>query len=368
MNGDTGPEPNTIFPPPPGGRLLRSLQWFIIPLLILTIVCRVAGPWVRSRESGYIALLENPPAERVNAVFIGQSRVEAAINTEMFNKTVITQGERTCTSVNLGGHGRTPAVNWFGLKLLLQKMPDKFAGTTVFVEAPGGLPETGTWDQSWVNAGEDKAIVPLLATEDVARMASASHSSALDRAGLRWLQAENRISLLYYRRIAGRRLMGSLTELAQQAAAALHLGGDASGSSLDIQAGGTILTDVSAAITGLNTANAYVREHQSTAALIDWNQTILNEIRLLMQKAGGHLVIYTLPVHSMFNPVYQSAQAATSRESLRMYCEQNDIPLLAPDFKATDSDFPDYWHLTREQGEEFTHRLAEAWLKTNPAR
>ena len=341
------------------------LSWVGIPLLLVSLVCILAAPWVRSRESGYIALLESPPKERLDALFIGQSRVEAAINTEMFNKTVMTQGERPCTSANLGGHGRTPAVNYMGLRLLLQKMPQTLKGCTVFVEAPGGIPQADRWNQPWVNPGEDRAIIPLLTSPEIATMAHASaHNPMLTQLGLRLLQAESHVSLVYYRHIAGRRMIQSLQEISSQAAEAMHLPPGEVNDQLDIQTGGTIVNEASAAAVGLNSARSYIRQQQGVPATTNWNETILEDIRQELARAGAHLAVYTMPVHSMFVPTEQRQ----SVESLRSYCAEHGVLLLEPEFKAADSDFPDYWHLTREQGEEFSHKLAEAWLKAHPGK
>ena len=72
-----------------GISLWRALSWVLIPALLIIGVEKRMRPWVIHRENAYAGILAYPRDKHVDLIFIGVSRVEAAINSEAFDQAVM---------------------------------------------------------------------------------------------------------------------------------------------------------------------------------------------------------------------------------------------------------------------------------------
>ena len=83
----------------------------------------------------------------------------------------------------------------------------------------------------------------------------------------------------------------------------------------------------------------------------------------MVVRNGGKLVLFRMPMHSLFAPAFHSPLRQEDVQRLETVRSEWGVEELYPVFPTTDRDFPDYWHLRRSAAAEFSSRLADAWLE-----
>jgi hypothetical protein len=97
----------------------------------------------------------------------------------------------------------------------------------------------------------------------------------------------------------------------------------------------------------------------------EWEKSIVADLVKLIQQAGGQVVFYEMPLHSVQAAPYQTPLRQADRVAFRQQATEWNCRYLEPDFVAPDVDFPDYWHLRKSRSQEFATKLAEAWYKAS---
>jgi hypothetical protein len=354
----------------PSSPLILWAQWLLIPAVLLLGLEFKFKSWVVKRETGYIEAAARPPAQPVNAVFIGVSRTEAAIDTDAFDTRVRDISGHEFHSMNLGHPSRTLAVHYYGLKKLFGKYPNLFKGCTVLLEAPFGLPESRKWTDNWSDPGYEKLLVPLLTKADYNRMLESSVLTSDDRMNYRSLWYEQKSSLIYYRKLIRKQLVTKYDHQFLRLFRKIHsVSNPANGRKLDIKSDGSIRIDEDAAAVGLEKAKSWLKgDGKMPQPVGDWHTTILNDLNSLVEANGGRLVFFQMPMNSVFalgynNPI-KDQDRQTFNDAMKSWKSQI---LTAKDFTYTDEDFPDTWHLSKQRSSEFSSRLADSYLSANLA-
>ncbi len=353
----------------PENKWIRWGQWILIPAILLFALEHRMKPWTIKRETGYIEAAAKPPAKPVDAIFIGVSRVEAAIDPDAFDSRYKELTGKEYHSLNLGHPSRTAAVHYFGLRKLFTKYPNLFKNCTVFIEAPFDLPEARTWQDNWADPGYEKLLVPLLTKSDFGRFLNEAKLSSDERMLYRELWYEQKSYLIYYRKIIRKQAMTKYDGVfAKLVGKVHHIAKNTSGRTLDIKSDGSIRIDENAAEVGLDKAKSWLHGTVAPVPVADWNKTVLADIRKLVEQNGGKLVLFTMPMSSVFAPGYETPVKDTDRRTLIATRATWAVPLItATDFEYNDSDFPDTWHLSGKRSHDFSSRLADAYYKTTMA-
>src|SRR5262245_14104188 len=180
-------------------RVLWATQWLMLPLAVLALTEAFVRHTSDRVPSWYGAADRLAAIRPVQAVFVGSSRVQAAILPSAFERALGERGRPGTAALNLARGYTTDAEHYLGLRNLLAAHPDRLRGITVFAEAPGGLPWPTRWDNApWAMAAQPWMLVDLLQPADLPRF---WQESGLDletrlhlslRLGLRRLSLFNR--------------------------------------------------------------------------------------------------------------------------------------------------------------------------------
>jgi hypothetical protein len=97
----------------------------------------------------------------------------------------------------------------------------------------------------------------------------------------------------------------------------------------------------------------------------DWEKRIVADLVRLVQKGGGTVAFFEMPLHSVQAAMFQTDIRRGDRAAFREQARAWGTPFLEPDFVSADEDFPDYWHLRQSRSAEFGTKLARAWLEAS---
>jgi hypothetical protein len=362
------------------GRWLRRLQWVIIPVAIFSCLESTARHWQRvqppvKEDIWTTKRREIRPDLPVNYVFIGSSRVAAAVDERTFAAVMARELGHPTQALNFG-HGYTCMVqHYLNLRNLGREHADQMHGCVVFIEAFGGLPEAGEWKSAWFYPRESQHLLPLLRPEDLPRL-WASDMSPEDRLRLdedvrvitdvlirHCALLKNRDRISNELMAQGQRLFGkALSKVVRPRPAPPAV-------VADLRAAGGIRNDLD----GLQLARKLAVDW---AKVVSANQTPfrLNEQSVtfdlirLVKDMGGQVVFYDTPIHSVQAGVYQTPVRLADRKFFREQLAGLGVTYLTPDFVARDEDIPDYWHLCESRSPEFTKALAKAWIEASRPR
>lgn len=279
-------------------------------------------------------------------VFIGSSRVSAAIDVRLF-ATLTNTPEHLALNLGQGFSGVT--AHALGIRRLSEL--GLLEGATVFMEAPLGVVETATWTTPWYQIEGAHFLLSVLEGRDLPALWRSEQTveEKLAASG-RWLIKPSWISI--YREDIRVKALSRTYALA----------GLSSAPPPDDQRGVRRDVDDISRIRAAAIENG--RDAARAPAVADWSATVTAWIVRRVQESGGRVVFYEMPMSAPMAIISPSIQ-----ENARTLSEQAllwDVPLLRADIAFSDADFPDLWHLSVEASGRFTDALAAAWLASKP--
>lgn len=297
------------------------------------------GPWLDGR--GF------------DVLFVGTSRVAAAIDTAAFGRTMSDSGFPGIRAANLGMGYTTMSEYVIGLRELVRRRPEALKGKTVFLEAPMGLPEFTTWNDDWI---VPQGIDPLAAYLPAAKLPDFWRSSPTD-----WFEktlVSARV-LFGYRENFSRlrynidsRLIRWLDPVRPQ-----------EGKSADLTAAAGIRTDsVGVKVVRDAALSVAASQMKSQKPWRGYDHSILKELVDFIQSSGGRVRIYEMPLSSIQAGPYLTPLRREDRALFAKDLQSWKLDLLHPEFPTTDDDFPDLWHLRKGRSAAFTEALAKAYI------
>ena len=343
----------------------KLFKWFVIPILVVCVAEGAARMGLKSYGPWY------SQAGSVDFVFIGSSRVASAIDEQTFASVMSRQVGRRVRVLNLGRGDSTAAEQALGLRNLDHSMPAASRNYVLFIETPGGLPDTlmqGTWEDPWVFPEAKGLIARMLRGEDIAPMWD-SHMGFGTKLELTSEWLTQRSSLVTYS--AGWRdiVINRTTTFLGDSLAKVdpRLRAPVSQPS-NLRSGGGVRRDPS----GIQAAReaAMALQHQDLSKQQpwgDWDSQILADIVRTHEANGGQVVFYDMPLSSYFQRSYKTPLRAHDRE---VFTRQESLwrtPHLHPAFSTTDADFPDLRHLAADRAPAFTQAIADAWVASSCA-
>lgn len=321
----------------------RPVAAFLLATLLVVLIAegvlRSGIYWYPRWYPSVIDALDGQPAE---AIFIGSSRVSAAIDAASFSTAA---GHAATRTFNVGQGFSTIAAHALGLRNLGQR--GLLRGTVVFIEAPMRLPDQATWtDHEWYQRPAPHFLLTVLQMGDIPGLWR-SRLTFEDKlaATIRWSFSPSllatshediRVKMLtgVYHRVTARApvetedrgVRGDIDDLARIQRAAAGEG---------------------------------ARMNQ-IPAVDDWSGTIVSDIVAQVHRDGGRVVFYDMPM----SPAMQldSPNAIRSRTAFLEYAARWQTPVLVPDATFGDEDFPDRWHLSNVAQLRFTDALAATWV------
>ena len=338
------------------------MQWIIIPLVFFALAEKRVSQWIDQQATWYADVgrpqWETPP-ENVDFLFIGSSRVSAAIDATHFAE----QGETPTTALNFGLGFSKPIQHLFGLRNLIEAHPEALEGVTVFLEAPAGLPEYETRDDPWYFKQSPQMLTYRMQADDMADFRTRAFPFA-KRAEVERLYAMRGLRMFTYRnwlkRLIDRRFKQKITAKFGSKEIKHEAG--------DLGTDGGVRNDKA----GIELVREAVKLEAIKAMqqpIPPYDQMILKEINELLTPVNGRIVLYDIPLSTVKRSVFVNAASAANREQLRTNLQARGFTTLLPDFKYTDEDFPDASHLRKSRKKEFTRSLFKAyriWNKNPP--
>ena len=335
-------------------------QWGILPVLVWVAAENYFAAWVVPREGGYVSESASPDREKIDFVFVGSSRVAAALDPTAFAAEYERVSGRTVRALNLGGGGRDHRLHLFGLRNLFADYPERFGGCTVLLEAPFGLAHHYPLDTAWFAKGQwpSRQVVSQIRTEDLADIWRA-HPSWIQRAKFAGLAIQRSVQTLYFRRLIGRSLRWKVDEVAEAVAARVGLRHRSQVPDLDLYARGGIRTDRDAVDDAVVAARTLVRQDAETQVSFGtWHGTALEGLKDLVRENGGGLILFETQMASELEKLYTSSTRQEDARTLEREITAWGVPILRIPFRYADEDFPDLWHLRRSLADGFSRRLA----------
>jgi hypothetical protein len=342
---------------------LRRTQWVVVPLLLfLVLECTV-----RFRESSgpvfWDAVEQSLQPGAVHFIFIGSSRVAASIDEKLFEEELSGHRPQPARAINVGTGYSYLLQHYLGLRNALRRHPGPLRGCVVFVETAGGLPEYSTADGSeWYFDGRPDLLIQVLRLEDFPTMwVSTMPLDDKWHVSVRWL---TRGSLLLSRGhgVAVRVLAEASEWLGEKIVSVSPGVRGEPPRPADLTTDGGVRTDQA----GIALARRFAlenarRESSDQRPLGKWTETVLGRIVFLVRQAGGQVVFYEMPLHSVQAAPRRTAIRMDDAAAFRAQAAAWGTPFLLPEFSFTDEDFPDLWHLKRSRARAFTVALAKAW-------
>jgi hypothetical protein len=325
---------------PPGG--LRLIGLCLVAMILAFGVTEAAlrgGFYERPRW--YPTAVEKLDGRPAKFLFIGSSRVSAAIDVRRFATLTGTPEDLT---LNVGQGFSTVTAHALGIRRLSEL--GLLKGTTVFMEAPLGVVETGTWQTRWYQIEGAHFLMSVLEGRDLPALWRSDQSveEKLAASG-RWLLKPAWISI--YREDIRVKGLGRTYALAGLSSAPPD---DQRGVRRDVD-------DISR-IRAAAIANG--QEAARTPVVNDWSATVTAWIVKRVQESGGQVVFYEMPMSAPMAVV--SPSIAQNARTLSAQAAQWNVPMLKADVVFAADDFPDLWHLSVPASWRFTDALAAAWL------
>lgn len=302
------------------------------------------SPYERPRW--YPTAMEALNGQPAQYLFIGSSRVSAAIDAQRFSSALGTPRQLT---VNVGQGFSTVAAHALGLQRLSEH--GLLRGTIVFLEAPLDVPDSSTWSDPWYVVEAPHFLLSVLGLRDLPGLWRSTQSTEdkLAASGRRMLQASWLATYHEHLRVealAGAYSLAGLSARAQGADRGVRRDVD----------------DISR----IRAAAAGVGRNASLAPVVhDWSATVTGWIVNHVRQSGGRVVVYRMPMSSAMR-----VESDNTRANARTFREQAaawGLPVLDSGVVFGDADFPDLWHLSLEASVRFTDGLSAA-LKALQAR
>lgn len=308
---------------------------------------------------------------QINYLFLGSSRVAAAVDIGTFLARVDCASGKQSTASNQGEGYSTMAEHYFGLRKLLMNHPDCLKGSTVFIEAPKGIPSYDTWTDDWVDKLQPGLLSPFVGAPELLRYWMVSHAPLKDKCCV----ALGEISAFAMKVPQLRASMFARGEAALKnllSGAPLKNSTDARGLAVDLSSQGGIRTDEQ----GVMKTRAFVREW--TAVLLKdqkpvacFDESVVKDIVNMVGEHGGHVVFFEPPMSSVDASPWVTEIRRADAKAFQVKALSWGASVIKPDFQAPDNDFPDLLHLRKSRAGQYSEALAGAyllWLKKTPPR
>lgn len=316
--------------------LLRVLSWSCLPL-----------DWYRKA-------VYNAQKVPVTYIFIGSSRVAASISPTEFAQAM---GETNSpvSAINMGRGYTTLVEHYFGLRRIAAATPDGLKGVTVFLEAEGGFPDLKTWRGNWFYYKNPDLLVNIISLSDLWSF-WARDSSNFD---LKLTVTAGTLSEAVAKQGYGWAMLKGINDII------LRHWPWTKPNKTDLPALGGIRTDEAgiqnARRLAVSLAAEYIKQERIFTRQ-SGDETVLKSINDLVIAGGGRLILFRMPLSSVQEQPYTTAIGRMNLEITDDLLKAWAIPMLFPNMKTNDDDFPDYWHLRKSRRSEFTRSLARAYI------
>jgi hypothetical protein len=337
-------------------RGIGILQWILIPVIFLVAAENSLKNTVDTKPAWYLhadIIAKNHP---VDFLFIGSSRVGAAIDSNAFDDYMSTRLGKNTLSINLGQGYSSIQEHYLGLRNLLNTCPESFRDFTVFLEAPGETPNLlyySTWTDNWINSDQVQLVVPLLKPPDIIPFWLSGSGSPAIKTFITLKYYLNPFKLVRFKERIKEKIETKVKEMIQP---------PSPGQKTDLSESGGVKTKQVDIARVRTSAQRFAREQMDAQEpFLNWDETVLADLIKLIKSHNGKVVFFKMPVSSAQLNVFKTKIHRDNRITFKQQLKKWDTVILYPDFSYTDEDFPDLWHLRYSRCAEFSGKLAQAY-------
>jgi len=341
-------------------------QWIIIPMLVFLSTEYALRRTFVVVPRWYSAAEQAAARGRVDVVFIGSSRVIAAVDVPSFNRAVFAMTGYCLRALNLARGYSTDAQHYLGLRNLLTSYSASLEGLTVFIEAPGGLPTGSSWDDAWIASPQPALLVDVLRWNDLVPFWTSAGGGVGEKLHVTLRFVLRPIFSTLNRR---ERIREGLLEAGIPWLVNLGLGRISSNpfregpAPFEPVGPGGIRVDPATLVGARNLAIRLTDEWLAEQRPIrNWSVTIQQDLVDLVRRHGGHVVFFDVPLSSVFSRLYATP---LRKEDIRIFKEHAQgwgSRLLRPRVPVSDDDLPDLWHVGPWVAPPFSAELAKDWV------
>ena len=348
---------------------LICAQWILIPAVVFAVAESMIQKWCAPRPLFWDQALSAARTGRLDAVFIGSSRVAAAIDPAIVASAVADASGQPVLSVNVGTGFSTLQEHRLGLRNYFESHPVAGRGLVVFIEATTGRPDDSLPSQSWHSNQRPELLVQVLKPRDLPALWQ-SNESLEDRLRFTFRSLTGSSAISRESERIGRGILAKgtarLSALFQTLDhSSLVTAAGSPGSSADqpdlSTAGGIRVDDEGLRLTR-QAAEAWAR-----GQILDqrprgpWDRTVIAEMIELVQRHGGRVVFFNAPLHPTHAAVFSTPVREADRARFAEFARSRGCELLSCDFATRDDDFPDIFHLRQSRAADYTHVLCREW-------
>ncbi len=349
-------------------RVFNILQWILIPMLIFMMAENTLKKVDEEKPQWYPGAELTLKHHKVDYVFLGSSRVAAAVNRRVFMKCMEAELGRKVVAINLGQGYSTIQQHYLGLRNLLEKYPDSFKNFTVFFEAPGGVVNYyyySKWSYDWVNSGQSQLLTPLLRPADLFHFFMRSSEDLDTKTYVVLKYYLNGLKIIRLRERVKDKIDTKLMEwLEKILVRRLNMLPSVPGKKLDLTESGGVRINAQNLFESQAIGVRMVEEELRRLHLcFYWDSTVFGELVQLIKAHGGKVMFFKMPISSLRNRVYVTKLHAGNQAIFKDFLKKWDAQVLYPDFKTTDEDFPDFSHLRFSRSTEYSEKLATAYIE-----
>lgn len=343
--------------------------WRIVALYSAAVMAALALGEAGVRVSGFEPPQWYPQIMRalgdrpVRFMFVGSSRVGAAVNAIAFAQAQPPGADRVYGPVFNSGHGFSTIVSH---AIGLRRMADagQLRGAVVFVEAAGGSPDESTWRGRWYYREAPNFLVSVAGPRDLPGLWRSSMSTD-EKVGATARTLLNGSNLAVYAemvRVSGLGTVYSQARRLQTSAPAESV----LSAPLDVRAEGGVRGDVDdLARISRAAVEEGARMLREQRFVDNWDGTVAADLVRTVRGGGGEVVFFEMPLSPPMRLASLSETGRRNRASFEAWAAANGIRMLKARREFPAEAFPDVWHMSAAAAGIFTQDLIEAWTGPN---
>jgi len=351
---------------------LGRAQWVVIPLIMFGTAELGIRRVVEQRGVWYLRTEKLARQQPINYLFLGNSRVTAAVDKRSFAETLEQKTGQHPTVDHLA-RGHTHLIHhYLALRNLTRTSPEHLQGCVVMLEIPSGLPMSGVVSHNfpakrsdpWTLAGgHPQLLATVLQPGDLPDLFRSQTALELKLAMTFRVFTKSLYSISQRDRV--REVINlNLNVIAQQIECRVMSRQQQIDVPIDLASGGGIRTDAQ----GVATVRKIARERALEAQVAQqpmrgWDNSLLAEIAQLCRHHQMQLVLFHMPQAPQYELAAQTEVRKADCRHFREWADRNDIPIVAFQFPTSGEDFPDHLHMCQQRGREFSKDLARAWVR-----
>jgi len=332
---------------------LGRLLLFLLPLAAGEAALRL-HPGTPTWYAAEAEEVRSLPAATAEVVFVGSSRVAAAVDAPGFAERCGEALGRPMHGVNAGRGSSTAAMHALGLRAMWSA--GDLRGAVVLIEAAGGVAGitpgwSDAWGETWAGSGYAAMIVPYLRLRDLPELLG-SAAPREEKLMLALLSTCHLCEYFWVRR-------GNALKRAELGVDRLLAPSTTEPS--ELSAAGGVRNDAAGIEALRRTAEQLARDDMRRQTPVgDWEGTAVAHLVRWVEDHGGQARFFVMPLSPVQQPMLETTVRQRDRDAFVLAAKRWGSPVVDVPFETTGDDFPDNWHMRHSRAAAYTAALVSA--------